>query len=142
DRITRTVPEWENLREAASQIKEHVISHLDQYLLQFEREAQKNGVQVHWAYDANSFNQIVYSIIKKNKASNIVKSKSMLTEECGLNPYLEEKGYDIIDTDLGERIIQLKKEPPSHIVMPAIHLKKEEISHLFHHKLQTEEGNI
>lgn len=142
DNIAGTVPEWEKLREAASQIKENTLANLDQYLLQFEHEAKKNGVQVHWAYDAAKFNQIVYSIIRKNKATKIVKSKSMLTEECGLNPYLEKQGFEIIDTDLGERIIQLKNEPPSHIVMPAIHLKKEEISQLFHQKLQTEEGNI
>src|SRR5690554_1014391 len=142
DNIAGTVPEWEKLREAASQIKENTLANLDQYLLQFEHKAQKNGVQVHWAFDANRFNQIVYSIIRKNKATKIVKSKSMLTEECGLNPFLEKKGYEVVDTDLGERIIQFKHEPPSHIVMPAIHLKKEEISQLFHNKLNTEEGNI
>lgn len=141
DKMARAVTEWESLREQASQIKEHTLSELDKYLLQFEVQALKNGVQVHWSGDAKRFNEIVLGIIRENKASKIVKSKSMLTEECGLNPYLEKQGIEVIDTDLGERIIQFREEPPSHIVLPAIHLKKEEISDLFHKKLKTEKGN-
>ena len=95
---------------------------------------------MHWAVDAESFNRKVYSIINSCKAQRVVKSKSMLTEECGLNPYLEAKGIEVVDTDLGERIIQFRKEAPSHIVMPAIHLNKEEIGELFHSKLGTEKG--
>lgn len=140
DKAVSRVPEWELLREKASQIKEHVLSNLDTYLLQFEAEAIKNGVQVHWATDAASFNREIYSIIKSYQAQKVVKSKSMLTEECGMNPYLESKGIEVVDTDLGERIIQFRNEPPSHIVMPAIHLKKEEIGELFHLKLGTEKG--
>ncbi|MEM6772620.1 MAG: LUD domain-containing protein, partial [Bacteroidota bacterium] len=85
-------------------------------------------------------NQIVHGILAQHGVDRIVKSKSMLTEECGLNDYLKEQGVAVIDTDLGERIIQLKNEPPSHIVMPAIHLKKEEIGDLFHEHLNTEAG--
>lgn len=136
-----SVNEWEQLREQASQIKENVLSNLDNYLLQFEEAAKKNGVQVHWAEDSHKFNKVILQVISSNKATNIVKSKSMLTEECGLNPYLEKHGIEIIDTDLGERIIQLRKEPPSHIVLPAIHLKKEEVAELFQEKLHTEKGN-
>lgn len=142
DKMARAVPEWEKLRERASKIKEHTLSELDNYLIEFEKQALKNGAQVHWAADAAQFNQIVYNIINENNASKVVKSKSMLTEECGLNLFLETKGIEVTDTDLGERIIQFRNEPPSHIVMPAIHLKKEEISELFHQKLQTEEGNF
>ena len=97
-------------------------------------------MQVHWAKDAAEHNQIVHSILERHAVQRIVKSKSMLTEECGLNHYLEDQGIEVVDTDLGERIIQLKHEPPSHIVMPAIHLKKEEIGDLFHEKLGTEAG--
>lgn len=140
DKAISTVSEWEELRDKASQIKEHVLSNLDVYLLQFEEEAIKNGAQVHWAFDAQSLNNSVYSIIKSSNAKMVVKSKSMLTEECGLNPFLENKGIEIVDTDLGERIIQFRNEPPSHIVMPAIHLKKEEIGELFNVKLGTEKG--
>lgn len=141
DKAAGNVKNWEALREHASRIKENVLSHLDEYLLQFEENALKNGAQVHWAEDAEQFNKIVLEIAQKNNVRKIVKSKSMLTEECGLNPLLEKHGLEVTDTDLGERIIQLRKEPPSHIVLPAIHLKKEEVAKTFHEKLETEEGN-
>lgn len=140
DKAAWSIPEWEELREQASQIKVHVLSNLDDYLIQFEEQAIANGVEVHWAYDAVEFNEIILRIIRDNHAQKLVKSKSMLTEECGLNPFLEKNGIEVVDTDLGERIIQLRNEPPSHIVLPAIHLKKEEIGELFHEKLGTEKG--
>ncbi len=141
DKAVKQVPEWETLRETASTIKDHTLAHLDKYLEQFERNAIDNGVGVHWATDADEHNRIAFDLLQKNGVQSVVKSKSMLTEECGLNEYLEERGVEVIDTDLGERIIQLKDERPSHIVMPAIHLKKEEISDLFNEKLHTEKGN-
>ncbi|TAK43398.1 MAG: lactate utilization protein [Saprospiraceae bacterium] len=140
DAAAQALPEWEQLRELASQIKAHVLSNLDSLLQEFEANAVKNGAQVHWAADAAGHNRIVHGILKKHGVRKIVKSKSMLTEECGLNPYLEAQGIEVIDTDLGERIIQLRGEPPSHIVAPAIHLKKEEIGELFHEKLGTVAG--
>lgn len=141
DASAEQLPEWELLRETASQIKDNVLSNLDNYLEQFEAEAKKNGVVVHWAEDAADHNKIIGEILEKHNARKIVKSKSMLTEECKLNDFLEEKDIEIIDTDLGERIIQLRKEPPSHVVLPAIHIKKEEVGELFHQKLGTEKGN-
>src|SRR5690606_38261782 len=96
---------------------------------------------VHWAKDADEHNRIVHRILQSVQAKKIVKSKSMLTEECHLNEYLEEKGIEVVDTDLGERIVQLAEEPPSHIVLPAIHKKKEEVGAIFHQKLGTEAGN-
>ncbi len=140
DKAAWSVSEWEGLREYASQIKDHVLSNLDDYLIQFEEKAVENGVNVHWASNAHEFNEIILHIVKANNAVKIVKSKSMLTEECGLNPFLEKNGLEVVDTDLGERIIQFRNEPPSHIVLPAIHLKKEEIGELFHEKLHTEKG--
>ena len=134
------VPEWEALREVASQIKEHVLSNLHQYLLQFEQQAQKNGITVHWAADAQEHNEIICSILKRLQINKMVKSKSMLTEECGLNEYLHTQGIDVVDSDLGERIIQLAHQKPTHIVMPAIHLKKEEIGEIFHEHLGTPKG--
>ncbi len=98
---------------------------------EFEKNALQNGIKIHWAKDANEHNKIVEKILKEKKAKKIVKSKSMLTEECELNPYLEKRGYEIIDTDLGERIVQIAKQKPSHIVLPAIHLKKEEVAKIF-----------
>ncbi len=140
DLSSKLIPEWESLRALASQIKENVLANLDDYLLEFERNAIANGAQVHWARDAAEHNRIVDDILKKHNASHIVKSKSILTEECGLNHYLEDKGIEVVDTDLGERIIQFAKQPPSHIVMPAIHLKKKDIGEIFHKNLNTEEG--
>jgi L-lactate dehydrogenase complex protein LldF len=140
DKAAGSVPDWENLREQASVIKSDVLSHLDEYFSGFEAAAVRNGVKVHWAYDAKDLREIVLGIIRSKNAIKIVKSKSMLTEECGLNPFLESNGIGITDTDLGERIIQLRNEPPSHIVLPAIHLRKEEIGELFHEKLNTEKG--
>ena len=142
DKMASTVPEWEELRNTASKIKAHMLTKLDDYLIQFEENCLKKGIKVHWAVDAKEHNEIVHGILKDHNVSKIVKSKSMLTEECHLNPYLEKNGIEVIDTDLGERIVQLRGEPPSHIVMPAIHTKREEISELFHEKMGTEKGNI
>jgi L-lactate dehydrogenase complex protein LldF len=132
DKSANSIPEWEQLRETASQIKNNVLSNLADYLSDFEKHALANGIKVHWAANAQEHNQIVYSILQQNGITQLVKSKSMLTEECHLNEYLEHQGLDVIDSDLGERIVQLAKEPPSHIVLPCIHKKKEEIGDLFH----------
>jgi L-lactate dehydrogenase complex protein LldF len=110
-------------------------------LEEFERNATKNGIIVHWAADSEEHNRLVLEILQKQDCTAVVKSKSILTEECHLNPYLEKQGIEVVDTDLGERIVQFLNQPPSHIVLPAIHLKKREISELFHEKLHTEKGN-
>jgi L-lactate dehydrogenase complex protein LldF len=141
DRISKTIPEWEQLRELASQIKDNVLANLGSYLEDFERNALQNGIKIHWAADAEEHNQHVLRILQEKNCKAIVKSKSILTEECHLNPYLEKQGIEVVDTDLGERIVQFLNQPPSHIVLPAIHLKKGEISDLFHEKLHTEKGN-
>jgi len=140
DKAAHNIPEWENLREAASQIKNNVLSNLHNYLIRFEQNAIANGIEVHWAADAAEHNEIVHRLIKQANVVRMVKSKSMLTEECGLNEYLAEHGIGVIDSDLGERIVQLAKEPPSHIVLPCIHKKKEEIGELFHQHLGIEAG--
>jgi len=140
DRAAKLLPEWEALREAASTIKHNVLDNLHDYLLEFEKQAQANGVTVHWAENATEHNAIVYKIISDAGVTNMVKSKSMLTEECHLNDFLLAKGIDVIDTDLGERIVQLAGEPPSHIVLPCIHWKKEEIGELFAKHLGTTPG--
>src|SRR4029077_1698294 len=140
DIAAKQIPEWEELREAASMIKSNVISNLHEYLLQFEVNLKKNGVTVHWAIDAEEHNAIVYSILKAKEIKQMVKSKSMLTEECHLNEYLEERGIEVINSDLGEYIQQIDNEPPSHIVLPCIHKRKEEIGELFHEHLGTEKG--
>ncbi|SFG80767.1 lactate utilization protein B [Pedobacter insulae] len=141
DKSAFQIPEWESLRDAASAIKANTLSNLHQYLIEFEKNALANGVKIHWARDAKEHNDIVYGLLKEKGIDKMVKSKSMLTEECHLNEYLERKGIEVIDSDLGERIVQLAKEPPSHIVLPCIHKKKEEIGELFHEHLGTPAGN-
>jgi L-lactate dehydrogenase complex protein LldF len=141
DRTISNIKEWEDLREIASQIKMHTLTNLKTYIEEFYQNATKNGFIVHFAKDAIEHNQIVYHILKKHKITKVVKSKSMLTEECGLNQYLQEKGIEVIDTDLGERIVQLRKEHPSHIVLPAIHLKKEDVAKTFFEHLNTDKNN-
>lgn len=140
DRAAALVPDWEALRARASAIKEHALTHLDEYLEQFESNAIANGMQVHWARDAEEHNAIVLGILEGAGARRMVKSKSMLTEECGLNAYLQARGIEVIDSDLGERIVQLRGEGPSHIVMPAIHLKRAEVGETFHEHLGTPAG--
>ncbi|NNE33639.1 MAG: lactate utilization protein, partial [Rhodothermales bacterium] len=140
DKAAASVAEWEDLRQLASDIKDHTLGRLGQYLIEFEKNALANGVHVHWASDADEHNRIVAHILHERGARRLVKSKSMLTEECGLNHFLERDGIEVVDTDLGERIVQLAGEGPSHIVMPAIHYKKEEIGALFNKKLGTAAG--
>lgn len=141
DKISKSVPEWENLRDLASQIKDNVLANLGRYLEEFEKNAKANNIHVHWAKDAEEHNRIVLGILQEKRCKAIVKSKSILTEECHLNPYLEKNGIEVVDTDLGERIVQFLNQAPSHIVLPAIHLKKKDISEIFHEKLHTEKGN-
>jgi L-lactate dehydrogenase complex protein LldF len=141
DKASKVLPEWEALREHASQIKDHTLANLHDYLVAFEAKAQANGIKVHWASDAAEHNAIVHGIIAAQGSKVLVKSKSMLTEECHLNDYLATKGIEVVDTDLGERIVQFRNEAPSHIVLPAIHLKKEDVGETFHQHLGTPKGN-
>ncbi|MDR1558048.1 MAG: LUD domain-containing protein [Tannerellaceae bacterium] len=141
DRLAMQLPEWEELRNLASQIKMHSLSHLDYYLSRFAARAEANGALVHWAKDADEHNAIVLNILNEHKVKKLVKSKSMLTEECHLNPFLEARGIEVVESDLGERILQLMQAAPSHIVMPAIHLKRQEVGKLFEEKLHTEKDN-
>ena len=135
DRMAQALPEWEDLREAASQIKKHTVTHLADYLEQFEQQATKNGVHVHWAQNADEYNRIVLDILAQHNVKKVVKSKSMLTEGCHLNENLEQHGIDVVETDLGERILQMMKLAPSHIVMPALHVHREDIGKCFREKI-------
>ena len=141
DKMSKQLPEWEHLRDMACAIKMYSNSHLDQLLTEFEKNAQANGAHVYWAKDATEYCSIVYNILKGHNVKHFIKSKSMLAEECGLNEFLEEKGVEVVESDLGERILQLMHKKPSHIVMPAIHIKKEEIGELFVREMNTEPGN-
>ncbi|EPT33738.1 putative iron-sulfur cluster-binding protein [Bacteroidetes bacterium oral taxon 272 str. F0290] len=142
DRLSKEIPEWEALRDAAFALKMYSNSHLDELLTAFERHARDNGAKVYWAKDAEEYRNIVYGILNQHHVKHFVKSKSMLSEECELNPFLQSKGIEVIETDLGERILQLMELKPSHIVMPAIHIKREEVGKLFEKEMGTEPGNF
>jgi L-lactate dehydrogenase complex protein LldF len=129
------LPDWEQLRQAASDIRLHTIENLDVYLSRLETAVERAGGTVHWASTAEEARGIVLQIAKDHNVKTAVKSKSMATEEIGLNAALEAAGIQAIETDLGEFIIQLAGTGPSHIIVPAIHLKKEEIAALFREKL-------
>lgn len=140
DRLAREVPGWEELRETAHAVKRHALANLPGYLEEFERNAAALGAVVHFAVDADEHNRLILGILRAKNAGLVAKSKSMLTEECGLNEFLEANGVEVVETDLGERIIQFARERPSHIVLPAIHKKKEEIGEIFHRYLGTAAG--
>jgi L-lactate dehydrogenase complex protein LldF len=141
DKAAGTVSDWERLREQASRIKQHTMSRLPEYLEQFELAAQAAGAQVHWARDPEEFRVLVHGLLQRHGVTSVAKSKSMLTEECALNPYLEAQGIEVVDTDLGERVVQLNHQHPSHIVLPAIHLNKQQIGKIFEENLGTAPGN-
>lgn len=125
-------------REKAKNIKWQTIENLDTYLLEFEKKFTQNGGQVIWARDAKEANEAVLRICKIHDAKQVVKSKSMVTEEIHLNDFLEKNNIESVETDLGEYIQQLDGEPPYHIVTPAMHKSKEDVAKLFHEKLGTE----
>lgn len=141
DRMSRTLPEWERLRQLACDIKLYSNSHLETLLQEFEKQALANGAIVHWAKDAEEHNRIVHQILREHDAHTLIKSKSMLTEECHMNAYLQSQGYEVVESDLGERILQLMHLAPSHIVMPAIHIKREAVGKMMEREMGTEEGN-
>jgi L-lactate dehydrogenase complex protein LldF len=140
DRAAQGEPDFDALRAHARAIKSHVLAHLGELLEQFERAARHAGAVVHWAEDAGDLVRIVHGLLAERGVRRAVKSKSMLTEECGLNPYLEARGIEVIDTDLGERIVQLAGEPPSHIILPAIHKSAAEIGALFERRMDGPRG--
>jgi L-lactate dehydrogenase complex protein LldF len=125
------LPEFEDLRDQARDIKDHTLRHLDFYLEKFESKVNETGGHVHWARDIADGRDIVHKICQSVGAKTVTKGKSMIGEEMALNEYLEEKGLIPIETDLGEYIIQLRKEPPSHIIAPAIHLRKSHVEEAF-----------
>ena len=129
------VPEWEDLRDRAHEIKKDVINHLDYYLETFEKNVIANGGKVFWARDGADASEYVLKVAQGIGTRMIVKSKSMTTEEIGLTPILEKKGIEVVETDLGEYIIQLAHEMPSHITAPALHKTREEVGQLFAEKL-------
>lgn len=130
------LPEYEALRYAARDLKDHTLENLDHYLVLFEQQVQATGGQVHWARDAREAGDIAVALCRDEGARRIAKGKSMVGEEIALNEALEAAGLEVVETDLGEYILQLAKEPPSHIIAPAIHKSRDQIAALFreHHR--------
>src|SRR3981189_3053283 len=141
DREMHGIPEWEELRSLASALKEHTLTHLDEYLDQFEAHARSNGIHVHWARDAAEHNKIVHGILRDHGATSLIKSKSMLTEECGFRHYMASVGIEVVETDLGERIQQLDNEDPSHVVVPAVHKLRTDVAEVFSKTIGTDPAN-
>nr|VFJ87133.1 MAG: L-lactate dehydrogenase complex protein LldF [Candidatus Kentron sp. LFY] len=129
------LPEFEALRETARAIEEHTLSHLDLYLERFESEVVESGGHVHWARTSFDARGIITEICTRARARRVVKGKSMIGEEIAINQALMDAGFEVTETDLGEYIIQLARETPSHIIAPAVHKTRDDIARLFreHH---------
>src|SRR6185436_1980886 len=121
------LPEFEALRDSARDIKNHTLAHLDLYLEAYEQKVRASGGHVHYAETAADAREIILQICRDAGAKTVTKGKSMVAEEIGLNEYLEEHDIEPVETDLGEYIIQLRHEPPSHIIAPAVHLTKDQV---------------
>ncbi len=137
-RAFATLPDLEARRRRAQEVRQETIAKLDHYLTRFLEQAQAHGIQVHLASDAAEARQIVLRLINasaKHSPLLIAKSKSMISEEIALNHALEAAGHRVVETDLGEYIVQLRGEPPSHIITPAVHLRRQEVGQLFHERL-------
>jgi len=125
------LPEFETLREEAKNLKNHILEHLDHYLERYEAAVTAAGGHVHWARDAAEAREIILGICRRVGARTVTKGKSMVSEEIDLNEALLAEGIEVVETDLGEYIIQLAHEPPSHIIAPAVHKTKDQVSDLF-----------
>lgn len=125
--VVDALPEFDALRDAGRDLKDHALAHLDLYLETYEKRVTAAGGHVHWAITAEDACKIVLDICMRLGAKNVTKGKSMISEEMGLNAFIEKNGIKVVETDLGDYIIQLRGEHPSHIIAPAIHLTKEQI---------------
>ncbi|HXU76384.1 MAG TPA: LUD domain-containing protein, partial [Methylomirabilota bacterium] len=135
DQTKSTFQDWQAARQAAAETKWEGINHLDRYLAQFADNLAARGTKVHWASNGEQARRIILEIIQSKQARSIIKSKAMTAEEIHLNEALEEAGFEVVESDLGEFIVQLRKETPYHIVFPAMHLSRGDISELFTREL-------
>jgi L-lactate dehydrogenase complex protein LldF len=138
-RVVGEMPDWQQLREAGKQIRQHTMEHLDFYLEEFETNCTRAGGKVHWARDEEEVRQIVIALVKASGSDEVIKVKSMTTEEIHLNPALEKAGIHAYETDLAELIIQLGEDQPSHIVVPALHKNRQQIREIFQRKMNLPE---
>lgn len=139
NQLTAEMGNWEDWRNHGEEIRKHVLENLDYYLHQFSENVAKNGGHVYFAANAEEANKYIREVVQKKNAKKIIKAKSMVTEEIGMNDSLEEIGCEVVESDLGEFILQLDdKEPPSHIVVPTLHKNKEQMRAVFERKLNYE----
>jgi L-lactate dehydrogenase complex protein LldF len=138
-RVVGEMPDWQELREAGKQIRQHTMENLDFYLQEFEANCTRAGGVVHWAKDAEEARQIIVRLVKASGSDEVIKIKSMTTEEIQLNPALEAAGIQPYETDLAELIIQLGQDRPSHIVVPALHKNRQQIREIFQRKMNLPE---
>ena len=138
-KMLASLPDAEEARDRAKAIRRHTIANLDRYLSQFVENVERSGGVVHWAADGAEANRIIVQLAKERGVELIVKGKSMIGEETGLNDALQEAGLIPQETDLAEYVVQLGHDTPSHIVVPAVHLTRHDFSRLFHQQLGTEE---
>ncbi|MFW9278436.1 LUD domain-containing protein, partial [Glaesserella parasuis] len=134
-RMVDELGHWEEWRDAAKQIRNHVLANLDAYLYQLSEKVQQNGGKVFFAETAEEATAYIRQIALEKNAKKIVKSKSMVTEEIGLNDVLENEGIKVVETDLGEYLLQIVGDKPSHIVVPAIHKDRYKIRQELHEQL-------
>ncbi len=134
----QSIPEWETLREQAQQIKLATLNHLDRHLSELEKNAVAHGIKVAWAKDSKEACHYILAVARRIQAKTIVKAKSMVSEEIGLNHFLEQNLHPVFETDLGEYIVQLAGETPSHLTAPALHKTRQDIGRLFAEKLGIE----
>jgi len=127
--------DWQAARELAARTKFQAVNHLDQYLAEFARKLEARGTKVHWASTDAQAREIIFSILRQKNARVIVKSKTMTSEEIHLNSAMVKAGYEVVESDLGEFIVQLREEAPYHLVFPSMHLTRGEIKDLFAEKL-------
>lgn len=141
DEFRNRFQSWPEARNAAAEIKWEAVNHLDRYLDEFASKLEARGAKVFWATDARAARDYIVSVAQQNKVRSVIKSKSMTAEEIHLNDALEKAGVEVVESDLGEYIVQLRQEPPYHLVFPAMHLTRQQISDLFHEKLGSEPTN-
>ncbi len=132
DTALASLPDAERVRDVVRRSKMEMLHDLASHLERFEEQLTRNGVQVHWAEDAAAANAIVVEIAKRHSVKRVVKGKSMASEETHLNHAIEQAGMSVVDTDLGEYIVQLAKDRPSHIILPIIHMRREDVGRVMH----------
>src|SRR5580704_8774585 len=141
DEFRNRYQSWPEARNAAAEIKWEAVNHLDKYLDELVSKLEARGTKVFWAPGAQEARDYIIAVARQGKVRSIIKSKSMTAEEIHLNDALEEAGFEVVESDLGEFIVQLREEPPYHLVFPAMHLTRHEISDLFQEKLHSAPSN-